>query len=490
MSIFLFRPLQRRWIRPSRTAALLISLAIIASACGSSDGTAEPPADRLANQSLEDLAVRPSPGSDQDGGTTSTTLDAEDSATTSPTTTSTTTTTTSTTTTVPPTTTTTEPPLLSTVRLSPNGSDSGFGGAGDPVASVERALARMEPGGTIEFEPGQYPPLTIDGVNGTSGQPIRLLGGPGVEFRGSGYSADAGILVTNSSNIDIVNMTVRTALWGIYVEASSGISILNNDVGDIGQEAIRVKSGSNNILIDGNRISETGRRTDQGVPNGEGIYIGTGTPAGEDLVSNVVISNNILSTIRDEAIDIKRPATNITVIDNTITNVVTHTSGAIVVHLNNESNDDPNINIERNIVRNVTRQSEFQDGNCIVAQTSVRIVNNVLHNCQHRGIYLRGSAGSATIIHNTFLNTGSLGAIVDEGLGIDFVSENNLGVAGGTNVEVTASDFVAAAQSDYRLNPTVAAEFDDAVSTGVTDDLLGAARTLSGNVTYGAIESQ
>ena len=132
-------------------------------------------------------------------------------------------------------------------------------------------------------------------------------------------------------------MTVRQALWGIYVEGSSGISILNNDVADIGQEAIRVKSGSNNVLIDGNRIADTGRRTDLGVPNGEGIYIGTGSPSGVDHVNNVVISNNVLSNIRDEAVDIKLPATNVSVVDNTISNVVTHTSGAIVVHLNNTS---------------------------------------------------------------------------------------------------------------------------------------------------------
>ena len=69
------------------------------------------------------------------------------------------------------------------------------------------------------------------------------------------------------------------------------------------------------------------------------------------------------------------------------------------------------------------------------------------------------------------------------------MSENNLGVSGGTNTPVAASDFVAAAQADYRLNPAVAAEFTTASSGGVAVDLLGAERALAGNVTIGAIEN-
>lgn len=472
---------------------LLIFVALIIVGCTSSDPSATA-IQRPNDQSLANEANGPVLSSDEGSRTTTVAPPGADeaddegasngvvpAASASPTTTSTTTTT------VPP---TTEPPLFSTVHVSPGGDDDNFGEADAPVASIDRAIARLAPGGTVEFAPGEYPPLVLQGIDGGAGQPIRLLGGPGVEFRSSRYDADAGILVSNSHNIEIVNMTVRRSLWGIYVEASTAIAILGNDIADIGQEAVRVKAGSSNVLIDGNRIADTGLRTDQGIPNGEGIYIGTGTPSGEDQVSNVTISNNELSNIRDEAIDLKFPVSNITVTDNTISNIVTHTSGAVVVHLNSDSGADPNIVIERNIIRNVTRASEFRDGNCIVTATTVRIVNNVLHDCEHRGIYLRGEQGQAEILHNTFLNTGSLGAIVDEGLGIDFVSSNNLGTSGDTNLEATASDFVAADQSDYRLDPAVASEFADAESSDVTDDLFGIERGRSGSVTFGAVESQ
>ena len=395
---------------------------------------------------------------------------------------------TSTTSTTVPVTTTTEPPLLRTVQISPSGRDSSFGGPGEPVATVARALSRLAPGGTIEFEPGVYAPLTLSGVNGLPDLPIRLVGQPGVEFRGFGHSSDAGILIEDSSNIEIVGMTVRTVLWGIYVANSDNIEIVNNDVADIGQEAIRIKDGSSNVTISDNRIADTGQRTDNGIPNGEGIYIGTGTPSGEDFVTDVLISNNTITGIADEAIDIKTPATNVTVVDNTISDVVTHTTGAIVVHLNNESDADPNITIERNVVRDVSRASQFNDGNCIVTEATVRIVNNVLHNCQHRGIFLRGETGLATILHNTFVNSGSFGAIIDEGLGIDLISENNLGVAGAANARATASDFVSVATSDYRFEAPFTNAFTTTPATGVSDDLTGATRSTSGTVTFGALE--
>ena len=451
--------------------SLLLALALVAVACGS-EQVALPDGDVEAEQNEPERNVGVG---ELESGTVET----------APTTTPTT----STTTTVPETTTTTEPPPLATVRISASGDDANFGAPGAPVRSISRAVQRLEPGGTIEFEPGVYPPTTIDGVFGAPGQPIRLVGGPGVQFQGVSFSQDAGILVQNSGNLEILDMNVSGALWGIYVQNSSGITIRGNTVSDVGQEAIRIKDGSSDIVIDDNSISNTGRRTDVGTPNGEGIYIGTGTPGGIDLVDNVIISNNRIDSVTDEAIDIKRPSTNISIIDNTITNVVTNTSGAIVIHLNNVGSDDPNISLERNVVRNVTRSSEFQDGNCVVAQASVTIVNNVFHDCQHRGVYLRGSGGLATVLHNTFINSGSLGAIVDEGLGMDMESENNLGVPGPNNQRVDPSDFVAVDAGDYRLSENADPVFNTAAALGVTDDLLGVARDLAGEVTFGAVET-
>jgi|GEM_PF-3500819 len=379
---------------------------------------------------------------------------------------------------------------LGRVHIAADGDDGRSGeGAGQAVKSLDRALSIVAPGGTIVSQPGTYAPLRIDGVKGAPGSPIRLEAAGSVEFRDGDYKSGAGILIRNSQHIEVVGMTIRRALWGFYIENAHHITVRANNVGDIGQEGIRIKGGSSNIRIDGNTVADTGRRTDKGEANGEGIYIGTGTPAGVDHVKNIVVINNQIRRTTDEAVDIKRPATNIDIIGNTISDVVTQTSGAVVVHLNGDQGGDPNINIERNVIRNVTRSSPYRDGNCIVAQVTVRIVNNVLHNCQHRAIFLRGSGGTATVMHNTLFNTGSHGSVVNEGRGMTVISENNLGADGATNKPANADIFVDANGGNFRLRENAPADLRSAPNKGVRNDATGARRPGTGAVTYGAYES-
>ena len=279
------------------------------------------------------------------------------------------------------------------------------------------------------FASGTYSPIRVAGLNGTSSNPIRIVGSSGTQFRSGSYSREAGILVRDSSNVEIVNVEVRTALWGVYIQNSHGIKVLDNDIRDIGQEIVRIKDGSSNILVQGNTLADSGRRTDdpRGHANGEGVYIGTGTPGNVDHVSNVVVRNNTITRLNDEAIDIKIPSTNILIEGNTITNVHTQTTGAVVAHLNSTKVGDPQIRIVGNTIRDVTRSTPYRDGNCIVAQATVLISNNTIQNCQHRGVFISGSTGTATITGNRFSNTGELGAIVNDGRGMTISSRSNTG---------------------------------------------------------------
>ena len=372
----------------------------------------------------------------------------------------------------------------SSVYVSPNGNDSNQGTSQSPVGSLDRALDLASAGDSIVFTAGTHDALRITGVNGTERNPIRIVGAPGSEFRSSSYSREAGILVRDSTNIEIVDVNVRHALWGVYIQNSHGIDLLDSDIRDIGQEVVRIKDGSSNILVEGNMIADSGRRTDNDHANGEGVYIGTGTPSNVDHVSNVTVRNNTITRLTDEAIDIKIPSTNVVIEGNTITDINTQTSGAIVVHLNSRTVGNPNITIEANIVRDVTRSSPYRDGNCIVAVATVEIINNVLHNCQHRGILVQGSSGTATIQHNTFIDTGELGTILNDGRGMSIDSKNNLGTDGSGNRQADESDFVNPDNFDYRVN---SGSFDTASSVGVRSDLLGQTRP-NGQVTYGAIE--
>lgn len=386
----------------------------------------------------------------------------------------------------------TQPPDIRRDRiyLAVSGDDASSGAdPGQAVRTLDRALDVLLPGGTVFFQEGVYEPLELDGIQGTEGLPIRLEAVGRVEFRDDDYSSGAGILIHNSEHLEVVGMVVRRSLWGIYIDNSSNIAVLNNDIGDIGQEGIRVKGGSFNVVIDRNVVADTGRRDDNGPANGEGIYLGTGSPGGVDLVQNITVTNNQISRTTDEAIDVKHPVTNVDIIGNTITDVVTQTSGAIVIHLNGDQSGDPMINIERNLISNVTRSSPYRDGNCIVAQVTVRIVNNVMANCQHRGIFLRGNAGTATVLHNTLVNTGSFGSIVNEGRGMEVISENNLGADGADNRPTSIDIFVDMPNGDFRLDSASPADLRQAPNVGVSVDVLGAARPAVGPVTFGAHEA-
>lgn len=407
--------------------------------------------------------------------------------------TSTSTTTTTTTTSVTPPTsgsTTTEPEFLSLVYVGPDGSDDATGAeASSAVRSVGRAVQRLAPGGTIALLPGTHPPIEIVGVNGTAELPIRIRGGAGAIVEDIDYRTGAGIQITESSHIEISGLTVRRALWGIYVSSSSDITLQGNDVADIGQEAIRVADGSRSVVIEDNRVADTGRRTDIDLPNGEGIYIGTGSPFGVDMVQDVLIKNNVIERTTDEAIDVKSPTTGIHIVGNQISDIATNTSGAVVVHLLGDTDADPDIRIEQNVIRNVTRTSRFMDGNCIVVQVTVTIVNNVLHGCQHRGIYIQGSQGIARIEHNTLLDTGEVASVESEGRGQAIEARNNLGVGGDENRDIDGSAFVDTTIGDYALTTEAAIELATAPGIGVLVDLIGRERPTEGAVTFGALEA-
>ena len=353
---------------------------------------------------------------------------------------------------------------------------------------LAEALEVLAPGGTILLGPGTHPPLEIVGYVGDGANPLVIAGTDGAVVRGGGLSSGAAIRVTDSSHVVVSQLQAENALWGIMIESSEDIAVTTNVVTSVGQEAIRVKDGAQRVRIEGNTISETGLRTDISEPNGEGIYIGTGSPRGSDLVRDIEILNNEVFATRDEAIDIKLGVTNVLIADNFVHEIATATSGAIVVHLNAEAEAvDPAIFLERNIIRNVTRTSPYRDGNCIVAATTVTIVNNVMHGCQHRGIYLRGEGAVATILHNTLLDAGSEGPIVNEFASSLVLSQNNLGASGEANhAPISPDDLVDAAAGDYR--PSSATQVPTTTPViGVVEDLRGVQRP-SGSVTFGAVE--
>ena len=78
--------------------------------------------------------------------------------------------------------------------------------------------------------------------------------------------------------------------------------------------------------------------------------------------------------------------------DNIITDIRTDTSGAIVVHVENDfSAADAGIVIRNNSISNISTSSRYQDGVAIVLGSSAEVTGNSISSTQHHGIRVEDS---------------------------------------------------------------------------------------------------
>lgn len=352
------------------------------------------------------------------------------------------------------------------VYISITGSDSNLGeSADDAVASVSRAVDLREPGGVVFFVAGDYPIVAINGVNGSSDDPITFRPASGSEGRvtmSSGtFSSRIGIQIRSSSYIVLDGFHVTKSQKGIDVESSSHIWVINNTVESVGQEAIRAHTESAHIVIRNNTISDTGRR--DGYERGEGVYIGTGKHPQTDQTHDVLIEGNTIFNTYSEGVDVKAPTYNVTVRANRIFDIRTHTSGAIVLHLGDTvPENNPNLLVEDNWIHDITTGSPHQDGNGIVVAATATIRNNVIANTEHRGIFVEDDFGGGVpktvdIHNNTLWNAGTDIEVRSgsraEVSATDNISSDPVGSWTGAGNEAPQSgDFLDALSLDLRLS--------------------------------------
>ncbi len=387
------------------------------------------------------------------------------------------------------------------IFVSPDGSDSAAGTREAPLRTTDEALSRWNGVDPIVLLPGTYPQLDITGVLASSTAPLVVRAdAPGTVTVAHGSLTDKpSVKVWDSIGVVVRDLEIRDGLWGISVQRSSEVTLANNEIHEIGQEGVHIRDFSHDVLISGNLIHHTGQRTDRvgnypvGHAPGEGIYLGTGSPSNQDEVHSVEIVGNEIHTTTHEAIDIKVPVHDVLVRGNYIHDIDTFVTGAFVVHLGARDTPPANIWIDANVIHSVTRSSEHRDGNCLVVDTAARITNNVIFDCQHRGIFVRDGVPNGEpvdIIHNTLFDTGSVAAVdVHQNSNADLTVINNLGVEGEGNRTASTSDFVNAASGDFRLAFTSGA-IDGAVVTDIAVDLDGRPRPSGAAPDFGAHEVQ
>jgi chitodextrinase len=220
----------------------------------------------------------------------------------------------------------------------------------DTTAEIQSALINAQPGDTIEVAPGTYQLTTTSmvgvrsayfysTVDGTSSNPITiqsvdsanpaiLMGG---DIANIGYT-----LYITGDYWRIKNINVTHGQKGIILDDSDHTHIDGVQVYHVGQEAIHIRDGSSNVIVENSYVNDTGATldpTDMGFA--EGLYIGSDRSVWEvnegtsgsnaepgfgyaRATNNNILRNNITgSLVRAEPVDIKEGASGNLVEDNT-----------------------------------------------------------------------------------------------------------------------------------------------------------------------------
>ena len=102
---------------------------------------------------------------------------------------------------------------------------------------------------------------------------------------------------------------------------------------------LKTHAPSRHVVISGNTVSDTGKLTAR---FGEGIYLGHGSNEWVDKTANIVVSSNEIFNTTAEAIDIKPGTSDVLVEKNRIHDTAPIDGGAISAHyVNNKANPNP-----------------------------------------------------------------------------------------------------------------------------------------------------
>lgn len=119
----------------------------------------------------------------------------------------------------------------------------------EDYATIQQAIDFAPGGAIIRIAPGTYPETLL--IN----KPLTLMGAPdGATRIGTDHSADA-IITVHANNVTLQNLNVVNGNYGILVEESQGVNILNNQVGYAWFAGIRLSRASATLI--GNSVRQT-----------------------------------------------------------------------------------------------------------------------------------------------------------------------------------------------------------------------------------------
>ncbi len=322
-----------------------------------------------------------------------------------------------------------------TLFVATGGSDDNDGSQPDQALRTgAAAVSRAGPGDVVCFSPGTYDSpnrsegaLHIEDKHGTADEPITFRSldrsDPAVLTMGTveaGRSVSV-VFIQRSSYITIDNFEITEGFRGLTGNGVSNVRVLNSKIHRTGGELIsfgrrtgRVEPEvstnpvSSFIEISGNEIAQSGLA--DGEPFGEGIYLGTAELSYRDDTNSVLIHDNFIHDVVDEAIEAKTGVWGVTITDNRIEAVEVKSQGAVTLSIHGEGWEDGQFLVSGNTISGV--RSRSFDGVAIwVGHGNAVVENNVIWDIADSGIYIPNTfnlegARNVAVTNNTIWDTG------------------------------------------------------------------------------------
>ncbi len=264
-------------------------------------------------------------------------------------------------------------------------------------AELAAGLAAAQPGDTINLASGVYRQIAYRAAfghrSGTADAPIVIQAAPGaspvIDIGANGGPSDKiAVTIEQSAHVMVRGLEIRHGLFGALSRGSASITFEHNHIHHLGQAgvvtgAVDGPAGyepSSATVVRCNSIHHTGQVQPE---YGEGIYVGTGRTGAVDRTNHVLIEGNEIHTISNEAIDVKRHTSDVTIRHNTIHDITPHYGGAISLGLNKDSWGPANYLVEHNKIWNVSSGRYYAQA-IAVAHGPTIIRHNTIWNIQTR----------------------------------------------------------------------------------------------------------
>ena len=312
--------------------------------------------------------------------------------------------------------------LLSNYYVAPAGNDNSSGSATAPFATLQHAMMSLQPGDTLNVEPGKYagfivgwddtPASTGDPygtVNGTASAPIKIQAAP---------QAAAGSVVINAPNketpvaIDLEPNCDYITVSGFTINGANSISargikvcgnnnvVSNNTISGVQDGFGILVDGGNNVVLQGNTVTGTGNGGSASA--GHGIYL-SGTISGAVVQGNIIDNNSYIG-----------------------------------IHVDGDGGEVTDALIAGNVIYNNGQNGINADG----LQSSV-IENNLIYGYQSYGICLYHSDGPQASKNNILVNNTIVSTVKGAGAAVRIrdgstgnIMLNNI-LLGGSGIAIT-----------------------------------------------------